>query len=77
MKFSDWIVLREANGGVTGPDLIKWGDTNALLSLIKKNKEANPHYQEPGKGPIKMAPPASEKKPVPPPVPVPKKKMKK
>lgn len=75
MKFSEWLSLRE--DGVKGPDLIKWGDTNAMMNFTRKNQEANPHAHEFGK-PLKIAPAASQKKPVPPPPPVPpKKKMKK
>jgi hypothetical protein len=47
-----------------------------MMAFTANNLKDNPHAQKIG-GPIKMAPPKSEKKPVVPPPPAPPKKMKK
>jgi hypothetical protein len=69
MKFSEWILAREE------AEVMRWGDRDAMMAFTAKNLKDNPHAQKIG-GPIKMAPPKSEKKPLAPP-PVPHKKMKK
>jgi hypothetical protein len=71
MKFSEWLIVRSE-----GAEVMRWGDRDAMMAFTANNLKDNPHAQKIG-GPIKMAPPKSEKKPVVPPPPAPPKKMKK